>query len=331
MATTTSQQPASSGTAIPNKTGSYLRRRLVVNADDLGLSSAVNRGIMKSAERGVVTSVSMMANMAGWDDALALLHATRADISVGLHLNIVAGRPLTYAPSITDPTTGAFYPLAKLAIRVLSGRVKREDVSRECIAQLTKLRTAGILVSHIDSHRHVHALPGIGAAVLETAQLLGVRVIRAPLEPLNINPGNWDATLKKIMLGASWHVCHARHAALTRYASKHASKYSPATSASLAGIANSPEYFNHYVDHFFGISLQGGNHFAARLKKIIDRLPAGTSEIMVHPGFVDAALASVDGYTWQREREVDALTSPALRHQLAHGGIELVNFGSLIA
>lgn len=299
MAITTSPLTISAIAAVPIRAVSRVHRRLVINADDLGLSRGVNRGIIKSAECGVVTSVSMIANMPDWDDALARLHATRADISVGLHFNIVAGRPLTSAPSITDPTTGAFYSLPQLAMRAISGRVSRDDVSAECVAQLAKLRAAGIRVSHIDSHRHVHALPGIGGAVLETAQMLGISMVRTPLEPLNVNPGHWQATLKKMMLGASWHAWHGWHA---------------------------PS-----LDHFFGISLQGGSHFTECLNNVVDQLPAGTSEIMVHPGFTDAALASVDGYTWQRECEIEALTSPTLRNRLDQRGIELVNFGSLIA
>lgn len=313
--------------ATPIVAGPGIRRRLVINADDIGLSQGVNRGIIKCAECGVVTSVSMIANMPGWDDALASLHATSADISVGLHFNIVAGRPLTSAPSITDPMTGAFYSLPQLAIRAVSGRVSRDDVSAECVAQLAKLRAAGIRVSHIDSHRHVHALPGISGAVLETARMLGICVVRAPLEPLNVNPGHWRATLKKLMLGTSWHAWHAPYAASMRYTSR----YTPAMSAHDYSTPNYSRYVNNYVDHFFGISLQGGTHFAERLDRIINQLPAGTSEIMVHPGVSDAALASVDGYTWQRECEIEALTSPALRARLDQRGIELVNFGSLSA
>lgn len=284
------------------------RRRLIVNADDLGLSDGVNRGIFECAEAGVVRSASMIVNMPGWSSALTRLQATSADLGIGLHFNIVAGYPLSSAPTITNPSTGRFYSLQQLAMRVLKGAVNRQDISVECAAQLAKLRDAGIPITHVDSHRHVHALPIVGTAVLDTAHAFGIRTIRTPLEPLRINAHRWDATLKKVVLATSWHF-----ASMIR-----------------------PRMRNprHSVDpqhetRFFGVSLQGGNRFAERLSRLIERLPAGVSEIMVHPGYSDATLASLDSYTWQRECEVAALTSPSLRTRIRDNSIELVNFGSL--
>lgn len=250
----------------------------------------------------------MIVNMPGWLDAVERLHATPADLGVGLHFNIVAGRPLTSAPTITDPSTGTFYSLPRLAMRALTGNVSREDVVAECAAQLAKLQAAGIRVTHVDSHRHVHALPGIGAAILELARAQEIRVMRKPLEPLSANADHWQATLKKFVLGASWQAWRVTSL-----------KYMPAPRSR----------YPRYVDHFFGISLQGGSHFAERLDSVVDSLPAGTSEIMVHPGYSDAALVVADSYTWERECEIGALTSPMLRTRLQQRDIELVNFGSL--
>jgi predicted glycoside hydrolase/deacetylase ChbG (UPF0249 family) len=84
-----------------------------------------------------------------------------------------------------------------------------------------------------------------------------------------------------------------------------------------------------HPDHFIGVSMQGGERFAAQLEAMVDRLPAGTVELMVHPGRVDAALEAVDGYTWQREKELAALTSPALRERLAARGVVLATFAQL--
>lgn len=293
--------------ARPGATRSQSRRRLIINADDLGLSESVNRGIIECAEHGVVTSASMIVNMPGLHDAIARLHATHADLGVGLHFNIVAGRPLTSAQTITDPRTGRFYSMPQLGRLALTGKVSREDVGAECAAQLRKLQAAGIPVTHIDSHRHVHALPGIGVAVLEAAHAFGIGALRTPLEPLTVNVGHWRATLKKMVIGASWHLTSTNYT-----------------------LAQRPR-FPRSAGHFFGISLQGGYHFAERLNNVIDRLPVGTSEIMVHPGYSDAALAEADGYTWQRQCEIEALTSAELRDRLQRLDIELVSFGALHA
>jgi predicted glycoside hydrolase/deacetylase ChbG (UPF0249 family) len=281
------------------------RRRLIINADDLGLSEGVNRGIVESAEYGVVTSASMLVNMPGWDDALSRLKAMRTNIGVGLHFNIVAGCPLTSAPTLADPETGAFYSLPQLTIRALMGKVNLNDVGAEFAAQLEKLRTTGIRITHVDSHRHVHALPGIGSVLVDVATAFGIRVMRTPLEPLSINAFNLRATLKKLALSVSWRVASATHPRVRRPARQR------------------------YVDYFFGTSLDGGRSFAQRLNSIVDQVPTGTSEIMVHPGYSDETLASVDGYTWQRECEVRALVSPALRTRLQRLNIDLLNFGAL--
>lgn len=285
--------------------GPGIRRWLIVNADDLGLSAGVNRGIIESAERGVVTSASMIVNMSGWPDAVERLGVTPARIGIGLHLNVVAGSPLTAAPSITDSRTGKFYSLPRLVMRTLMGSVNPEDVAIECSAQLARLESAGIRATHIDSHRHVHALGGIHAAVHAVAHAHGIRVVRRPIEPLATNTHHRQATLRKVVLATSWHATAMAHRAVLR------------------------QYEPYYVDHFFGISLQGGRRFTERLDRIVDDLPEGTSEIMVHPGYDDAVLATADSYTWQREREIEPLTSRALRTRLGRRGIELVDFGSL--
>ena len=82
------------------------------------------------------------------------------------------------------------------------------------------------------------------------------------------------------------------------------------------------------ADHFFGLSLQGGRSFANRLFALIPKLPEGTTELMTHPGYADAALSEYDGYTWQREDELRVLCSKELRELLLRHGIELVSFGS---
>jgi predicted glycoside hydrolase/deacetylase ChbG (UPF0249 family) len=75
--------------------------------------------------------------------------------------------------------------------------------------------------------------------------------------------------------------------------------------------------------------MQGGERFAAQLTAVLDALPAGSAEMMVHPGHVDELLRAADSYTWQRERELDALVSPAVRERLGRGDIALIGFGAL--
>ncbi len=272
-------------------------RQLIVNADDYGLSRGVNTGIIEAAETGVVTSASMIVNLAGFDDAVARARSCPS-LSLGLHLNLTTGKPLTAAPSLTRRKTGQFYPLPLLVARASLGRVDSSEVSRECAAQIDRMIEVGILPTHLDSHRHVHAHPTLWAAVVEAASSRGISNVRVPTEPLWANARDWRATLKKTGLL----MC----ARVSRRRAEH----------------NAPV-------HFFGLSLQGGSSFAARLFALIPKLPVGITELMTHPGYADSALSEHDGYTWEREEELRVLCSRELRDLIQRNGIELASFGDL--
>ena len=269
-------------------------RRLIINADDYGLSRGANSGIIEAAETGVVTSASMIVNLPGFDDAVARARSLPS-LSLGLHLNLTTGKPLTAAHSLTRRKTGQFYPLPLLVARASVGRVDSRDVAQECAAQIDRMVDAGVFPTHLDSHRHVHAHPALWPAVFETASSRGISNVRVPTEPIRTNVRDWKATLKKAGLLMT--------ARIARLEAK--------------GDAN----------HFFGVSLQGGGVFASRLFALIPRLPDGTTELMTHPGYTDPTLSEHDGYTWQREEELRVLCSKELRDLLLRYEIELTSFG----
>jgi chitin disaccharide deacetylase len=276
-------------------------RTLVINADDLGFAPGVNRGIIEAHDAGTLSSASMMVNTPAFAEAAALATGRRR-LSVGLHLNLVAGRPLTDAPSLTNPRTGAFHPLGELARRALAGRVRADEVRRECNAQLRALASVGITPTHLDSHRHAHALPGILPAVAASAHEAGIHWVRRPLDrPALHHPA---ASARMLMLHAAW-----RRALVD------------VDRAHLPLLARAP--------HFRGIALQGAPDVQARLLALLDRLPTGTTELMLHPGYDDATLAGQDPYRQEREREVAALRSPAVRARLERGDVRLVSFAEL--
>jgi predicted glycoside hydrolase/deacetylase ChbG (UPF0249 family) len=270
-----------------------------VNADDFGLSPGVTRGILEAHAAGVVSSVSVLVNAPGWEDAVRALQAAGAGLGVGLHLNLTAGAPVSPARSLVDARTGCFLSLATLVARVLAQRIAAADVAAECAAQLDRLRTVGVNVTHIDSHRHVHALPGVWPAVVATARARGVRVVRVPLEPLGADPRRWRALPKRLAIALAWR---------------------------LAARGVTPP---HHADHFRGLALQGGQGFRAGLLALLDRLPHGTTELMVHPGHPDAALAAWDGYTAPRAAELAVLTSSSVRERFRRGDFQLTHFGTI--
>jgi predicted glycoside hydrolase/deacetylase ChbG (UPF0249 family) len=269
------------------------RRRLIVNADDLGISVGVNAGIIEGVAFGTVTAASMVVNLDAFEDAVSRARSYPG-LSLGLHVNLTMGRPLTSVASLTD-SRGNFFSLPALLWRASAGLVDGAEVTEECAAQFDRLKTRGVEVTHVDSHRHVHAHPALFASVLEAVRSRGGAVVRMPVEPVRMNFTNPGATLKKLGLGIATAVSARRHRVKSSI-------------------------------NFFGISLQGGNDFAAKLFRLIPKLPAGTTELMVHPGRIDPALGSFDGYTWQREKELDALLAPGFKELLQQHSIELARF-----
>jgi predicted glycoside hydrolase/deacetylase ChbG (UPF0249 family) len=260
----------------------------------------VTRGIIEAHTAGSVRSASMMANGLDWESAVRHARATRT-LDIGVHLNLVQGRPLLRVPSLTNARTGELLSLGALARRALARRIDRDELAAELRAQIERVRQAGIAVTHLDSHRHAHALPGIFPVVCRVAIEAGIRVLRIPREPLRVNALHAGATARKLVLATSLRVCGAL----------------PLDSA----LAT--------TDHFRGVSLQGGAHFAGRLRRALDTLEPGSTELMVHPGHVDEALVAQDSYTRPRATELEVLTSPGVRERLARGDIELVSFAAL--
>jgi predicted glycoside hydrolase/deacetylase ChbG (UPF0249 family) len=269
-------------------------RRVVINADDFGLSDGVTRGIVEAHRGGAVTAASMFANAPGFAAAVqAARESPRLDL--GLHFNLTAGAPVAppvQVPSLCGPN-GELLPLGSLIRRALGGRVDPDDVTRECRAQLDRLRTNGIAVSHIDGHRHVHVLPGVWSGVAAVARGEGLPV-RKPVEP--IRGGRPAAKL----------ALRVAHELVTRHPN-----------------GDPPSH------HFRGIGLLGAWHFADALIELIDHLPLGVTEVMVHPGYVDADLLRWDSYGHDRERELVALRSPQVLTRLTRGDPQLVRFADL--
>ena len=267
----------------------------MVNADDFGLSPGVNRGIIEAHEVGSVTSTSLLANAPCFADAIA--RAQRAPrLGIGLHANLTAWAPVAPRAAVTslwDPRTEAFYPLSRLVRRALAGLIEPRHVAIECAAQLACLQSAGIAVTHIDSHCHVHLLPGIWRAVVAVARQAGVRAVRVPREP--------GVSIKQTCLAAAWIV---------------AARGDRGDDVRL-------------VRQFRGLSLMQASDYKRALLKLLDDLPSGATELMVHPGYADAALEAWDDYAGPRERELAALRSAVVQARFTRGDIALCHFGQL--
>ena len=272
------------------------RRRLIINADDFGFTNAVTAGILEAHAAGTVTSTSMMVHCPGWDDAVRRASATPT-LGIGLHLNLLVGKPFNNSPTLTNPRTGEFASLTTIVQRALTGRLSAAEITAECEAQLGALSAAGINCTHMDSHRHTHALPVIRGAVAAIASARRLP-LRRPIEA-HSRAGDVSSQLHRAVIAMSWRV----------------------TSVGAPLVKS--------TDHFIGVSSQGSETFTADFARAIDRLEPGSTEFMVHPGHVDSALESIDRYTSERERELAALTSPELRDRLHRDDLTLISFAAL--
>ena len=267
-------------------------RYVIVNADDFGLTPSVTRGILDGHAAGVITSTSVMVTTPGWEDAHERLRDSSIDI--GLHLNLGFGPPLTTARTLVNPKTGRLRGMGGLSLWALGQRIDPEDVAAECRAQLERLRTAGRPVTHLDSHWHLHALPGIWASVLAVAREQGVPWLRSPGVPRRQQI--LRAMFPFTLLGV----------------------------ASFWRRSTNPRI----PDHFTGFAMNGGRNFEQGVLERLDQVPPGVTEFMVHPGYDEPALAALDSYTWERERELAALMGPAVRARFEKGDIRLTNYGA---
>ena len=155
--------------------------KLVVTADDLGLSPGVTAGILESHRRGVVRSTSLLVTYPSSEAAAACAREERG-LEIGLHLDLVGGSPACEpgrVRSLTD-ADGRFIPLRELVARLATARISAREVAAELRAQSARARSWGVTPLAWDSHRHVHALPQLARVVSAVAREEGVRWIRRP-------------------------------------------------------------------------------------------------------------------------------------------------------
>ncbi len=150
-------------------------KRLIVNADDFGITRGVNRGIVDCHRRGIVTSTTLMVNGEA-AAAAARLAAENPSLGVGLHLNLSSGRPVL--PPERVPTLvrrdGGFPGAATMLARLSAGVVERRELEGEIAAQLQACRSLGIEPTHVDSHHHLHAHPVLATALVRVCRREGI-------------------------------------------------------------------------------------------------------------------------------------------------------------
>jgi chitin disaccharide deacetylase len=179
--------------------------RLIVNADDFGLTSGVNHAIHELNVAGVLTSATLMARAAAADEACKIALGT-SGLGVGCHVVLVDGEPVLpkeKLPTLVDQRTGRFQPtLGKFVVRLLSGRISAQEIEAEATAQLELLKGRGLKLTHVDTHKHTHMFVRVLEPLLRAAKVQGVGAIRNPFEPAWSVAATPDAPLvRRVQVG----------------------------------------------------------------------------------------------------------------------------------
>jgi chitin disaccharide deacetylase len=256
-------------------------KRLVINADDFGFTHDVNAGIIHAHRHGVLTATTLMANGDAFDDAVRLARETPS-LDIGCHLALIQGGSLVTGRPLPDTASQFLVALSRRQI----------DVYEELHAQVKKILAAGLRPTHLDSHKHTHALPSVFRVVVRIAHEFGIPYVRLPL----------DATLPLARVPLDF--------ARRRY------------------LQWTQGYKVCMTDHFLGFRLTGTlseRSFAAA----ICSLREGLTEFMCHPGFLGPALQRARTRLKEsRLRELEALTSPRIRQVIAAQKVELGDFSA---
>ena len=238
------------------------RRRVVINGDDFGLSSAVNQAIALGYRNGVLRSTSLMVGERSVAEAVEIIR-TCPGLAVGLHVVLSDGYPVLppeQIPCLVQANGRFWNDETKLFRSIIISRAVRSQIYAEIAAQFAVFRATGLICDHVNTHRNSHRHPIIAAMLFRMAKQEGVGVVRIPWCPQKT---------------ASMYRCTIRY---TR-----------------AVILRRLAKFYGLVAADRAIGLSGQDAFLAQL----NALPYGTTEIYLHPATANTFPGSVINYPYQ--------------------------------
>ncbi|GBU16672.1 MULTISPECIES: hopanoid biosynthesis-associated protein HpnK [Methylobacterium] len=278
-------------------------RRLVVTADDFGLSREVNEAVEQAHREGILTAASLMVSAPAAADAVARARRMPG-LRVGLHLVLVEAWPTLPAAALPDLTDGRGLMRSDMERMGLDLALKsgaRRQLAAEIEAQFEAYRATGLPLDHVNAHKHFHIHPLIAGAVLRIGPRYGMRAIRVPREPRAVlrlaEPG---FTPRPALDTAPW-------AALLAVRARQLGLLIP--------------------DRTLGLAWSG-TMTPERVAGLLTYLPPGLSELYTHPATAGGFPGEAPGYAYAAER--DALIAPAAREAVARGGIRSGGFSDFL-
>jgi chitin disaccharide deacetylase len=291
-------------------------RRLIVNADDFGLTAGVNRAVIEAHTRGIVTSSTLMATGPAFEDAVRLAKETPL-LSVGCHVVLIDGAPVLDAARLPTITSRNSHParfgnsLKSFAAQALTRRLDPAEIEAETTAQIRKIQSAGISVSHIDSHKHTHLFAAVLRPMLRAALACGVQAVRNPFGPRK------PLKSSELLARPSLWVRYAEVRLLRTLSGKFRD------AARRQGMVT--------PDGTLGIVVTGALD-ETLFRAIAAIIPEGTWEFVCHPGYNDADLQQANTrLSDSRETELRLLTMPEAKRLLEDQGIALISYRELIS
>ncbi len=287
-------------------------KRLIINADDLGLTSGINRAVLELGRAGVLTSATLMASASATGEA-AESASRQPSLGVGCHVVLVDGRPVLAAekiPTLIDPRSPKGSPrfrptLGALVVDLLRGRVSEADIEAEAVAQIRRLQQLDVQVTHVDTHKHTHAFRRVLRPLLRAAVLCNVPCVRNPFEP-------------------EWSVAATAGTGFKRR-------------LQVQLLNTQRAYFLKATEHIGMVTTDGslgvlatGSMTVETLRKLLQAMPEdGIWELVCHPGYCDSSLKAA-GTRLLESREIERQALLEVIPNIT-GNHSLVHFGQLKA
>lgn len=252
--------------------------RLIVNADDFGLTAGINRAIVDLFEAGAISSATLMATAPASTQAIALA-LRNPGLGIGCHLTFVDGVPVSHPdsiPTLLGADGKCFRPsYLDFVQALLRGTIDGAELAREAQAQIQQLQRAGLDLTHVDTHKHLHCFPLVFETVCYIAGRCGVAALRNPFEPAWSSSLAHPSLMRRLQLAALPRISIDRKGERFREVMRE---------ARALGVAS---------DGTLGIAATGTLH-SAGLRTLLTRLCAepddAVYELCCHPGHVDDAL-----------------------------------------
>jgi len=276
-----------------------LQKRLIINADDFGLGPAINRGIIEGFENGIITNASLSSCGVAFNEAVEFSRG-RSNLGVGIHLTLNEECPISRKDKIKSLLSGdRFLNLPAFLKRFLSRRVVLEEVRLEFESQMQRFIETGIKPTHIDSHKHIHMLPGIFEIALRLAKKYNIRSIRFSRSTM------FDILKSQGFLRAL-------------------EVFGLSTLAVLQ-LSKIKEYSIVVPDNCYGL-MESGSLDEKQVYYILNHIRYGASEIFCHPA---NSRIEGDSLGYSRENELKAFTSGSVKELIRELDIKLIRYDEI--